>query len=218
MFEVIFKYHAKNEAGKYDSSETLEFSKKLGRSKEEFPINKLAGFIMSQLARRDIWIIDLEVFEFAKRKILFKESKNGIILKNKKYSLAGDLSFEELDCEPEVGCDVNYPVVPSLIPPQPTNLMLHALQPNSQQVVPQVSSNPIRYELFKPEAQLYDTWIKNKGKGFTMGQRYGILEEMEPESDGRGSWNQFYKVVDDFKCVRKMDGIYFVQITNSMVE
>lgn len=208
MFEVIFKYHPKNSEGKYDSSETLEFSKKLGKAKEDLPMSKLAGYIMSQLARRDIWIIDLDVYEFARRKIVFKESKNGIILKNKKYSMSSDFSLEEIDFEVEKDI-IEIPSEPRIVLQQETQ----PLHPVQQQfvpqftVVPQVESRPIRYEIFKPEDHVFSTWLKNKGKGFQIDHKYGILEQIE-NPDG----NVFYKVLDDFNCVRKMNSTYFMNM------
>lgn len=44
---------------------------------------------MAQLARRDVWIVDVEVFELSKKALSFKETKGGIVLKNKKFLFDG---------------------------------------------------------------------------------------------------------------------------------
>ena len=84
-FEVVFKYHDKIENG-YDTLENKTFKKKFGDPYEDVPLSKLALFIMGQLARRDIWIVDVEINEFIKKSISFRENKSGIIIKNNKFT------------------------------------------------------------------------------------------------------------------------------------
>jgi hypothetical protein len=89
-YEVTYKYHPKKEDGNgYNTDEVKELTKKVGKAFDDMPSEKLAAVVMSQLARRDIWIIDVEIFEFIRKKISFKESKDGrgVVIKNKKFSL-----------------------------------------------------------------------------------------------------------------------------------
>jgi hypothetical protein len=48
-------------------------SKKLGNINDETPLEKVASYIMSQFARRDIWVQDFEIFEFKKVKLSYKK-------------------------------------------------------------------------------------------------------------------------------------------------
>lgn len=88
-YEVRYKYHEKLDDGGYNKEETLEMTKKVGDAYEDTSIEKLASVIMSQLARRDIWVVEWEVFEFKKAKITCKETKGGLIIKNKKFNFDG---------------------------------------------------------------------------------------------------------------------------------
>ncbi len=85
-FELVFHYYDRSEEGKYITDDPKQFTKKLGKSTEEVPFNKLANLILTQLSRRDLLIFNVEIFEYAKKQISFKETKDGILIKNKKYT------------------------------------------------------------------------------------------------------------------------------------
>ena len=87
-FECLYHYHERVE-GDYNREEKKTFKKKVGDPFEEVSLEKLAGAVMAQLARRDVWIVDVEVYELSKKAISFKEAKGGIILKNKKFLFEG---------------------------------------------------------------------------------------------------------------------------------
>ena len=97
-YEVIYYYQDKTKDG--FSEEIKSFKKRIGDPYEEFPIEKLSGAILLQLARRDIYVKNLEIFEITKKKIKFRETKNGIILNNKKFSFNNMeepiISFEDI--------------------------------------------------------------------------------------------------------------------------
>lgn len=88
-FEIRYHYHPKKEDGVgYDMEKKEILTKKIGKSFDDTPLEKLAGAVMSQMARRDILIFDVEVDEFVRRSVNFKETKDGrgIVLKNKRFS------------------------------------------------------------------------------------------------------------------------------------
>jgi hypothetical protein len=89
-YEVIYKFHERLPDGKY-AEEVKETKKTVGKVHQEIPLSKLATVIMSQLARRDIWIIDVDIFEYTKKKISFKEPMDGkgLILKGKRFNITG---------------------------------------------------------------------------------------------------------------------------------
>jgi hypothetical protein len=148
-FEVVYSYHEKIDGG-YNKDETKTLKKKVGDPFEEVSMEKLAASMMAQLARRDIWIVDAEVFELAKKQISFKETKGGLILKNKKYFFEGSvdssfISSQDLDETPK-------PSTTALQPHQQT------VQPHQQIVRKQeqisgksFSKTPISKIVFLPE-------------------------------------------------------------------
>lgn len=103
-YEVKFLYFEKDaETKEYNREEEKTLVKKIGKSTEEVPLEKLAFVVMNQMARRDIWVEDVEIYEFVKKKISFKESSSGdgIIIGGKKfganrnYDNVGDIELDE---------------------------------------------------------------------------------------------------------------------------
>lgn len=88
-FEITYVYHPRKEEGGYNTEIKDEKTVKVGKPFDDTPLEKCAAAIMMQLARRDIWVVDVKVYELVKSEISFKESVDGkgILLKNKKYSL-----------------------------------------------------------------------------------------------------------------------------------
>lgn len=86
-YEFKYIYHPRKESG-YDTEVKEEKTVKVGKPFDDTPLEKLAAAIMAQLARRDIWVVDVEVVELVRREISFKECKDGrgIMLKNRRYS------------------------------------------------------------------------------------------------------------------------------------
>lgn len=100
-YEIIYSYHDKVD-GDYNKEETKTIKKKVGDPFEDVPLEKLASSVMGQLARRDILVVGVEIFELAKRKISFREVSNGVVIKNKKFGFDQTTgSFVVQDTEPE---------------------------------------------------------------------------------------------------------------------
>lgn len=90
-YEIRYTYHPRKEDGPgYNEEITEEKNSKVGKPFDDTSLEKCAAAIMAQLARRDVLVVDVEVYELVKKEISFKESKdgNGIVLKNKKFSLS----------------------------------------------------------------------------------------------------------------------------------
>jgi hypothetical protein len=97
-YEIQYTYHPRKEDGPgYDTEVREDKVAKVGKPFDDTPLEKCAAAIMAQLARRDVWVVDVEVNELVKKKISFKESKDGkgIVLKNKKFSLGGTAEMVE---------------------------------------------------------------------------------------------------------------------------
>jgi len=180
-YEVIYKYYDRKEEGGYDTEEIKELKKKVGNSYDDVPYEKLAALIMGQLARRDIMIFDAEIYEYAKKKISFKESNGGIIIKGRKYS------YDSPDTLPEVvETEAQSAVHPHENQPVPTALTLTSNNVNNFAGVPKArfaaKNAPIRYEYFEPHKDLVADF-KRRGLKLTIGQKYPIYEE-RPDSRG----------------------------------
>jgi len=194
-FEIQYFYHPKKD-GKYDTGSTLEMTKKLGSLFDDISYEKLAATIMGQLARRDIMVVDVSVYEYVKKKIAFKESSTGVIIKGKKYSY-GD-SSEQLIVE--------------TVEPMPNNPSVSTPQaPVSQHVpTPSVPSvKPLRFEIFEP----HPDFIRGAKKyAFTVGRDYPIYEE---KADSRGNaFGMVYTTTDDKGNKQVMPDKYFVPKVN----
>lgn len=86
-FEVVYSFYNKLENSfEYNRENPETFKKVYGKLEEDYPLEKLASNILQQMARRDIFIFDVEIFEFQKKKISFKQNKADLIIKNKRFS------------------------------------------------------------------------------------------------------------------------------------
>jgi len=138
-YEVKYTYHPRKEDGPgYNTDVQEDKTAKVGKPFDDTPLEKCAAAIMAQLARRDVWVIDVEVCELVKKSISFKESKDGkgIVLKNKRFSLIGTTA--EMIEEQEVA-------LPPPVAAQPSNLHPHEMsqsEPTSQQNPDNLYSNP----------------------------------------------------------------------------
>jgi len=95
---ITIKYHPKDDDGGFgfDLETTEEKEFKLGEIGDDIDHAQLALTIMKQLSRRDIYVFDVEAVEFIKKTLKVKESKNGIVIGQKKYTFddAQDLKDE----------------------------------------------------------------------------------------------------------------------------
>lgn len=87
-FEVHFKYYKKKTEGiGYETEGEPEVMKvAVGKQWDEIDLDEVAKAIFGQMAKRNILIVDAEVFEFTKKKVSFKMKDDGISIKNRKFS------------------------------------------------------------------------------------------------------------------------------------
>lgn len=199
-YEVIYKFHERLPDGSY-SEETKEKKKMVGTILQEVPLSKLANLIMTQLARRDIWIIGVEIYEYAKKKISFKEPMDGkgLIIKGKKFSLSGqetldeDQTYQEYDEEDFEG--QSKPKPKSSYPPN--NLANRAS--NTNKIITKM--------IFDPELiALHEA--RQKRLKFTVGNEYPIYQiEDHPMGLTNG---QVYTTVDDSGTTITIGDKFFV--------
>jgi hypothetical protein len=208
-FECVYKYHDRLEEGGYDRDETKTFKKKVGDPFEDVSLTKLAAAVMAQLARRDVWIVDVEVFELSKKSISFKETKGGIILKNKKFLFDGGGEDESTIVIQEMIQHSPQPVYtaqPFNSPSQNhqnVNIQAHAEQPHPHNTNQAVHRRAIDYVIFSPELH-HQVEIKQKGLRFTIDQKYPVYKKQQ------GVAGEIYTMVDDLGREQNISDKYFV--------
>lgn len=187
-FEVTYKYHEKTD-GEYNREETKVFKKKVGDPFDDVSLEKLAAAIMAQLARRDVWILDVEVFELSKKVVNFKEAKGGIILKNKKFLFDGggeDASNIIVQDMVQSNQPVHSVVQSQSLTPNQTAISTPVPVPSPQQTVTIQGAGasheqirprrPIDVVIFAPEPQ---QMVEIKNYKLTIDKKYNVYEKKE---------------------------------------
>jgi hypothetical protein len=223
-FEVTYKYHEKAEKG-YNTEEEKELKRKVGDPFEVVPLEKLAAAIMMQMARRDIWVVDVDVSELKKSSVNFKETDGGIVLKHKKFtldSIAGELKMEDVATAPPPQSPIpQAPIVNNAGAPVPGASQVMPQQPQQQQVqraqAPAIAKNgaPKRFEVFDPDPQLAGLGLV---KGFTPGAKYPVYKEMRDDREDQAGrvLPMLYVTIDDNGGQRRVPEDYFVPITKGL--
>jgi hypothetical protein len=203
-YEVIYSYQEKTDSE--FSGETKTFKKRVGDPYEDFPLDKLSGIICCQLARRDIYVKDVEIYEITKKKINFKETKNGIILKNKK-------SLFTENFEPVFNSEVEKNDSFS----ENKNENTSELSINQKEVVEKTldinTSRVIKKMTFVPEPQQQIDLLK-KGVKLTPDKSYNIYHA---ENHINGI-NEIYTLIDDKNKTVKVSDLYFVPMNSLDLE
>lgn len=202
-FEVLYRCHEKVD-NEYNRDEVKTFKKKVGDPFEDVSLERLAGAIMAQLARRDILIVGLEAYELSKKEISCKETKGGIVLKNKKFLFDGD----KVNSSAFIVEDLteSSPSTSSSTSPQQVSYsgngpvrQPHELQPhNSAQ-----QRRPIDWVVFAPELHQMSE-VKQKNIRFTPDKKYPVFEK-KPSPMG-----EIYSMVDDAGRDQLVSDKYFV--------
>lgn len=207
MYEVI--YHYKEEIAKGEYGEEIKQKKiRVGANYEDVQVEVLAGKIMSQLARRDILIVDVEIYEFTRKAVSYKFADDGILIRNKKFRFDDGpiCSPEETRTENEVEKLVEIlRSNPSLLQNLSTGTALVPMSNVPLAVAPtpaKIPSRPIRYEVFNPNP-IDAVKISNQGLKLKVGRKYGIYAE---KGDGI---RMVYTVQDDAGNIRDVGAEFF---------
>ena len=185
------------------SGEELSFKKRIGDPYEETPTEKLAAAILMQLARRDIWVDDVEIYEISKKKISFKETKSGIVIKNKKFIFNDDFEINIKEENEDPICTPPRDAQESESK-QPSNQKFHPF-PDQQNIV----KRTIRRLMYVPEPQQHIDLLQ-KGIKFTLDKTYDIIG-IKKSPNGI---NDIYTIVDDKNREQVVLDIFFVPSTD----
>lgn len=134
-YEVKYTFHPRKSGGGYDTETREEKVVKVGRPFDETPLENLAASIMAEMARRDIWVVDVQVVELVRKEIRFKECEDGkgIMLRNKRFSFneaAQMVAQEIVEEQPQVTHYVPCPV------PQPQQFPHEMMAEQQQMIIP----------------------------------------------------------------------------------
>jgi hypothetical protein len=204
-YETVFHFHEKDESGSYKKDEIKEMKKKIGTPYEDVSLEKLASVIMSQLARRDIWILpDVEIYEYKKVKINFRETKGGIIIKHKKFELdteANIVVHEFTEGEP-VHSNGNGAMVPVLV------------APNNKTNIAAPIGRPIKWVTLDTNDRNLAK-IKGSGLAFLPNKRYPVFNEIaHPKQFGV----MIYTMWDENKREVTVFDEYFVNADQKLLQ
>lgn len=174
-FEILYRYKEKDADGQF-SEEVQEKTVKVGKPYEDTPLEDVAGKIIAQLARRNILVVEVEIYEYNKKKVNYSETDDGIKIKGRKFSFDDTPGLAAIH-EVEEG-------------PAPEQLMaLLQSNPNLvQQLLGQVKSpgkpvpmvnlaGPLRYEVFDPPDPAAIKMAAAQGLKLTKGKKYPIHQE-----------------------------------------
>ncbi len=138
-YEVTYKFYEKLEDSfDYDRSNPLSYKKIYGKLEEDYTLDSLVPNIMQQMARRDIFVFDVEIYEFQKKKITFKQSKADLIVNNKKFSTKTVL-YDAIQSEEE---NTANQIAHTNIAPTTNNNVLTQTIPTAQ-TLPAVNLAPV---------------------------------------------------------------------------
>lgn len=203
-YEVIFSYKESGEKPGEYLDEVKTKTCRIGKTTEDVSLEVLAGKIMSQLARRNVLIVDVEIYEYAKKKLGYRESSDGIVIKNKKFSFDSG-NVVQLDFEDSGGHEEDFKPIPSPSAELADRSCPVAAARNNPGKNLASPRRPLRHEIYEPEP-LSEFKAKQKGLKFTVGRRYPIYSE---ESVGT---SVVYKTTDDSGRDISVSSEYFVAV------
>jgi hypothetical protein len=238
-FEIKLTYHPRKEEGGYNYEIREETTVKVGRPFDSTPLERLAGVIMSQMARRDIFVLaeEIEVTELVRSTLSFKECKDGkgIVLKNKKFSFneAAQLVAEDMGSpdvsqlqhsqqQPHEMVDIPPGRHPHemVLAPQSSFEDLYAnpnkrvpLQKNPNR--PPVNQNKVIYKVYLEPDSPYRFEVKKLAAKFSYDKEYPV-HAVIPSPTGRLD-AQKLAITDDTGKVVEIDEKYFTSVGLGLV-
>jgi hypothetical protein len=135
---------------------------KVGDPFEDVSTDLLAGKVMALLARRAIFVKEIQIFELAKKPVNYRETEDGIVIKNKKFR------FDDGATQNGVEVSEQSSALENLSPP-----ITSSAQPMGHK-----RERAMRYEIF--DTTMFPGIIEQnlrRGVFFTVGKRYPIYSE-----------------------------------------
>ena len=163
-FEITYKFCKRDSEGNYNKEERDSRTVRVGDAYDEVPLGQVVSKIVSLYAKRNIFVFDLDVFEFTKKQISFREAEDGegIVIKNKKFKFDDQIDSNFVEVDAEVQEEVKKVDKELKLTPAP------AKESGKNQV--------LRYEYYSPEKELIQHY-KDETWKFVVNKKYPILEE-----------------------------------------
>jgi hypothetical protein len=204
-FLVQYKFYKEIIKGEYNKDEILSGDIKVGSPYEDVPIESLAGKIMALMARRNILVTEVEIFEIEKKKISYKEFEDGIVIKNRKFRFDDGPAVEAVEEAPsDPAVLLSNPQVQAALKFLGTQKLAIPTVPAASNIpaitMPVALGNPIRAEVYTPK-EVDPIWVRNSERlnggalALTQGKRYPIYEEKMHPAGQKGG--MLYVTVDD---------------------
>lgn len=171
-FELIFHYTDK------ETSEKKQFKKVVGKVEEDTPLEQVLNAIVLQMASRQKLVEEVEIYEYVRKRVNFKETKTGYIIRDRRFSLSGDFELPVEDVPVAEPVKVAEPVrnmepVRNLEPVKISEPVKSPEPVKFEQPVPQHAS---RHEIFDGDRQVAAILAK-RNIFLTPRKKYPILQE-----------------------------------------
>lgn len=170
-FEIVYSFLEKKEESDDYGTEIKEMKKKVGEPFDEVDLIDVVKNIIKQRSRRDIFVKDVQVFEYKKTKLNFKETKGGIVIKHSKFLLDDDnIVVQDIKEVPAQ--------VPATLTPTGTSM---AAVPDTQTmalalVKQQNPGRPIKFVTLDPDIPTLHK-VKEAKLAFTLDKRYPVFNQ-----------------------------------------
>jgi len=168
-YEIKYFYKEETEVKGQYSEEIKEKKVKIGDPWEEVPLEVVAGKIMAQLAKRNIFVTDVEIYRLAKEQISYRNTEDGIVIKNKKFRY-DDGPAMTAD-ETEIETIISGPTIPTHKPV--VNKVIDAPVEARVNLAPRI----LRYEMYDAQHPALAAKGRRAGK-FTLNKKYPVFQEI----------------------------------------
>jgi hypothetical protein len=219
-YEVIIHYR---EIKDEELSEDVKKKKiKVGSPYDDLELDVCAGKVIAQLANRKRKVEEVEIFQFTKKKLSYKETEDAIFIKNRKFSFDDGPVVQSSGQTPEEQLMTLLQANPTLLQNLGQMVQPQQLQALGQTVPQQVAAQSqvngtpnvsplqgvgqrvLRKEVFDPP----HPGVAQIEQGFTVGKEYPIYEEI---SRGMPPFTRnFYLVGDNNGKKSKKPAEFFV--------
>lgn len=236
-YEICIVYHPRKEEGGYNTELKEETIVKVGKPFDNTSLERLAGVIMSQMARRDIFVLaeEIKVVELVRSDVSFKECRDGkgIVLKNKKFSFneSAQLVAEDMGVPDEPKQQMGMVHVPNpdlryphenLVPSRQQS-SIEDLYSNPNKSVPiqktqsknPINQNKVIYKVYLEPDSPYRNEVKRLPAKLSYDKEYNV-HAIIPSATGRLD-AQKIAITDDAGRVFELDEKYFTSVGSGLL-
>jgi hypothetical protein len=213
-FIVEYKYHKLIE-GQYDKEQKFGDMITVGKPYEDVSLDVLAGKIMALMARRNVLVVEVEVYELVRKQLAFKEQEDCIVIKNKKFKFDDGPAIEGVEIQRGPAEGTQQPIVHAH-----NEVSRASLNPNISsdgQVNNNQPERPMKIMYFNPDDPYWINFTRQKipdlPQAFTVGKRYPIFEQKDQivgkDEGGNPAIGIFYRTTDNMGRTQWINDVMF---------